>query len=150
MQMPFICNRKSTHVCICVRDATPLIRVHSETGRWLTVVLRFKVAFIREILLLVRETRGFVLHPGDSRIIRESWHVCYSPSRLLCKLYWSLPFPLALLVFVVVLASGWEECIVGLASSHMHISMRNSPSTKPRPVKTSWYSSRNSAPFALI
>ena len=41
------------------------------------MVQRFKVAFIREIWLPVRETGRFVLYPGDTRIIRESWHVCF-------------------------------------------------------------------------
>ena len=40
------------------------------------MVLRFKVAFIREILLLVRETGRFVLYPEDSQITQESRHVC--------------------------------------------------------------------------
>ena len=34
---------------------------------------RFKVAFIREIWLTVRETRRFVLYPGNFRIIRENF-----------------------------------------------------------------------------
>ena len=51
-----------------------LIRVHLETFR-ITVVKRFQVAFIREIWLPVRENGRFVLYPGESRIIRESWHV---------------------------------------------------------------------------
>ena len=31
---------------------------------------------IREIWSSVRETGRFGLYPGDSRIIRESWHIC--------------------------------------------------------------------------
>ena len=38
------------------------------------MVQRFKVAFILEIWLSVWETGRFVLYPGDSRIIQESWH----------------------------------------------------------------------------
>ena len=55
-----------------------LISVHLETGLKLTVVQRFKDAFIGEIWLPVRETGRFVLCPGDSRIIRENWHVWFS------------------------------------------------------------------------
>ena len=39
------------------------------------MVQRLKVTFIREIWLPIQETRRFVLYPGDSRIIWESWHV---------------------------------------------------------------------------
>ena len=54
------------------------IVVHLKSGRlYLTVVQRFKVAFVREIWLLIRETGRFTLYLGDSRIIRESWHVWY-------------------------------------------------------------------------
>ena len=53
-----------------------LLNLKTETGRWLIVVQRFKLAFIREIWLPVRETGRFVLYPGDSWIIRESWHEC--------------------------------------------------------------------------
>ena len=42
-----------------------LIRLHLETGRLHTVVQRFKVTFIREIWLPGRETRRFVLYPGE-------------------------------------------------------------------------------------
>ena len=44
-------------------------RVELMTAHWLTVVQRLKVAFIREIWLLVRETGRFILYLGDSRII---------------------------------------------------------------------------------
>ena len=37
---------------------------------------KVKLTFSREIWLPVQETGRFVLYPGDSRIIRESWHVC--------------------------------------------------------------------------
>ena len=40
------------------RTEIVLIRVHLETGRWLTVVQRSKVSF-------VRETGRFVLYPGE-------------------------------------------------------------------------------------
>ena len=42
------------------------------------MVQRLKLAFVWEIWLPVRETGRFVLYPEDSRIIRESWHVCYN------------------------------------------------------------------------
>ena len=43
-----------------------LISVHLEpTGHYLTVVQRFKVAFIQEIWLPVQETRRYVLYPGE-------------------------------------------------------------------------------------
>ena len=38
-------------------------------------IQRFKVIFIREIWLPVQETRRFILYPGDSQNIWESWHV---------------------------------------------------------------------------
>ena len=58
------------------RTEIVLISVHLEAGRQLTVVQRFKVSFIREMWLPVRETGRFELYPGNFRIIGESWHVC--------------------------------------------------------------------------
>ena len=44
--------------------------------------------FIREIWLPVRETGRLASYLGDSRIIRESWHVCYTLQRFLsCMVY---------------------------------------------------------------
>ena len=39
------------------------------------------VAFIREIWIPVLENGRFVLYLGDSRVIRESGHVCKTPGR---------------------------------------------------------------------
>ena len=54
------------------------------------MVQRFQVAFIREIWLPVRETGRFVLYPGDSRIIRESWHVCTLLVTHVSKIFYTL------------------------------------------------------------
>ena len=54
-----------------------LISVYLETGRYLTVVQRFEVAFIREIWSPVRDTGRFVLYiwetqdyPGELAFMR--------------------------------------------------------------------------------
>ena len=59
----------------------------------------------------VRETGRLVSYPGDSRIIREGWHVCYGWTQNMQQvsiLWWAKQFSLPVVVLAVAAAILWE------------------------------------------